>query len=183
MLNLKIKKFSKKNMKNLILIISVLAISIGCEKKTDTSINSENKNEDSVASLENLKPIESSTDQSCYIGVTGKDSVFISLDDNLGTFTGKMHYKNFEKDSSNGDLIGTKNGDTLKLNFTFAAEGTTSEREIYFLMKDDQLTEAIGDHKMENNKDFYANTSKLKYTGQVLKKTDFKNFEKNFTSK
>ena len=170
-------------MKNFILITSVLAVSIRCEKKIDSTINSENKNADSLTSLENSKPIESSTEQSCYLGVTGKDSVFISLDDNLGTFTGKMRYKKKKKDSSLGDLIGTKNGDTLKLSYTFASEGTTSEREIYFLMKDDNLTEAIGDHKMESNKDLYANTSKLKYTGQVLKKSDCKNFDKNFTSK
>ena len=41
------------------------------------------------------------------------------------------------------------------LNYTFEAEGTTSEREIYFLRKDGNLIEGIGEHKTESNKDFY----------------------------
>ena len=170
-------------MKNFILITSVLAVSIRCEKKIDSTINSENKNADSLTSLENSKPIESSTEQSCYLGVTGKDSVFISLDDNLGTFTGKMRYKNFEKDSSSGDVMGTQNGDTIKLSYTFQAEGTTSEREIYFLKKDGGLIEGIGDHKTESNKDLYANPTQLKYEGNTLKQIDCNDFEKNFIVK
>ena len=170
-------------MKNYILSAFIVITALSCEKKSTETVSSQTKAPDSVTVPESNEPVEPSTLQSCYIATNGKDSVFVSLDDNLGTITGKMRYKNFEKDSSLGDLIGTKNGDTLKLSYTFASEGTTSEREIYFLMKDDNLTEAIGDHKMESNKDLYANTSKLKYTGQVLKKSDCKNFDKNFTSK
>ena len=167
-------------MKNLIVFTSILTLTISCEKKVDSSVSSA-KTGDSLAT--DSKPIESSTQQTCYLGVTGKDSIFVSIDDNLGTFTGKMRYKNFEKDSSLGDLVGTKNGDTLKLNYTFASEGTTSDREIYFLIKDGNLVEGIGDHKVENNQDLYANPAKIKYDGQVLEKADCKNFEKNFTSK
>ena len=57
----------------------------------------------------------------------------------------------------------------------------TSDREIYFLQKDGNLIEGIGDHKVEGNKDSYANPSKLKYeSGHVLKAADCKNFEKKF---
>lgn len=160
----------------------MLFAAISCEKKTDKNIDTSNS-PDSVVNTDDSEPLEPSTVQNCYVGVTGKDSVFVSIDDNLGTFTGKMRYKNFEKDSSVGDLMGTKNGDTLKLNYTFASEGMSSDREIFFLMKDGKLLEGIGDHKVEGNKDMYANPAQIKYTGQELEKADCKNFEKNFTSK
>lgn len=170
-------------MKNLIIVASMLAILMSCDKKIEQTTTFETQPSDSMINSENNAPLESSTVQNCYVGVTGKDSVFVSIDDNLGTFTGKMHYKNSEKDSSLGDIMGTKNGDTLKLNYSFESEGITSDREIYFLMKDGNLMEGIGEHKVENNKDSYANSSKLKYDGQILKKADCKDFEKNFVKK
>lgn len=169
-------------MKNLILSATVVLTAISCEKKQsetftqDTSI-------DSVLIPETNEPVESSTLQTCYVAVSGKDSVFISLEDNLGTFIGKMRYKNFGKDSSLGDISGTQNGDTLKLTYNFEAEGTTSEREIYFLRKDGNLIEGIGDHIMEANKDFYADPGKLTYNGHLLKPVDCTDFDKKFTRK
>ena len=165
-------------------VVSIAFISLlSCEKKISEKISTQNSVSDSVAVPENTEPIESSTLQSCYLGISGKDSTMISLDDNLGTITGKMRYNNFEKDSSFGDIIGIKNGDTLKLNYTFQSEGLVSEREIYFLKKKDQLLEGIGDHKSDGNKDLYANPSKLKYETTTLKQVDCKDFEKNFKTK
>jgi hypothetical protein len=165
-------------------VVSIALIALlSCEKKISEKISTQNSVQDSVVVSENAEPIESSTLQSCYLGISGKDSIMISLDDNLGTITGKMRYNNFEKDSSFGDIIGIKNGDTLKLNYTFQSEGLVSEREIYFLKKKDQLLEGIGDHKSDGNKDLYANPSKLKYGTSTLKQVDCKDFEKNFKIK
>lgn len=170
-------------MKKYLLTTCAFLFILSCEKKISENINIKNANDSVVVVPENSKPIESSTQQTCYLGVTGKDSVFISLDDNLGTITGKMRYKNAEKDSSFGDIVGTQNGDTLKLNYTFQSEGIKSDREIYFLKKKDLLTEGIGDHKVEDKKDLYVNTSKLKFDGSSLKQVDCKDFDKKVTVK
>ncbi len=168
-------------MNNYILSAFIVLFAISCEKKSSEAVNTSTTPPDSVTVPETNERVESSSVQTCYMANTGKDSVFASLDDNLGTITGKMRYKNFEKDSSFGDVIGSKNGDTLKLNYTFQSEGMTSEREIYFLQKDGNLIEGIGDHKVEGNKDSYVNSSKLKYEGgHILKQADCKNFEKKF---
>ena len=168
-------------MKNFILSAFIVLFAVSCEKKSSETVNTSTTPPDSVTVPETNEPVESSTVQTCYMANTGKDSVFISLDDNLGTITGKLRYKNFEKDSSFGDVIGSKSGDTLKLNYIFQSEGMTSDREIYFLQKGGNLIEGIGDHKVEGNKDSYANPSKLKYEGgHVLKAADCKNFEKKF---
>ncbi|OWK72968.1 hypothetical protein CBW16_12035 [Flavobacteriaceae bacterium JJC] len=170
-------------MKNYILSAFIVITAVSCEKKITETVDNQTTPPDSVTVPESNEPVESSTLQTCYLAATGKDSVFVSLDDNLGTITGKMRYKNFEKDSSFGDVMGTQNGDTLKLSYTFQAEGSTSEREIYFLKKEGNLIEGIGDHKVEGNKDLYANPAKIKYDGQALKQVDCKDFEKKFTSK
>lgn len=170
-------------MKNFILSAFMVFTALSCEKKTTETVDVQTANADSVTIPESNEPIESSTLQTCYMEATGKDTLFITLDDNLGTITGKMRYKNFEKDSSFGDVMGTQNGDTLKLNYTFESEGTTSDREIYFLKKDGNLIEGIGEHKTEGNRDFYANTGQLKYEGHTLKAADCTNFEKNFKIK
>ena len=170
-------------MKNFFLSALIILTAASCEKKTTETVDMQTTTPDSITVPESNEPVESSTLQTCYMEVTGKDTLFVSLDDNLGTITGKMRYKNFEKDSSFGDVMGTQNGDTIKLNYTFEAEGTTSDREIYFLRKDGNLIEGIGEHKTEGNRDFYANPAQLKYEGHTLKSVDCTDFEKNFKSK
>lgn len=99
----------------------------------------------------------------CYLGVIGKDSVFASIDDNLGTISGKLSYKNNEKDSSTGDVTGFKSGDTLKLTYEFQSEGSKSKRDIFFIQKSNTLTEGIGDHKEEGSQSKYADEKKIIY--------------------
>ena len=171
-------------MKKIILSALVMSLTMmSCEKKTKDLVTSNDSLDSMVVVPETNEPIESSSLQTCYMQATGKDSVFVSLEDNLGTIIGKMRYKNFEKDSSIGDLVGSKNGDTLKLLYTFEAEGTTSEREIYFLRKGEDIIEGIADHTTEANKSKYENTGKLKYEGHTLNQVDCTDFEKKFKIK
>ncbi|MCC2589847.1 hypothetical protein [Chryseobacterium sp. MFBS3-17] len=115
--------------------------------------------------------------ESCYMAASGKDSLFVKYSDNLGTITGKMHYKNFEKDSSSGDIVGMFDGDTLKVDYTFQAEGTQSTREIWFLKKDDQLIEGIGEY--DESGETYKDGAPVKFEGQKLQTADCKTFGKH----
>ena len=160
-------------MKKYIVISAFSILLMNCNKKTETV--------KPVASSDSLEtPAEPVVDSLaaktfCYLGVTGKDSVFVSLDDNLGTFSGKMAYKNSEKDSSKGELSGFKSGDTLKLTYEFASEGTTSKRDIFFIQKDNTLIEGIGNQKDENGAMRYADEKKISYKdGQKLETADCK---------
>ena len=170
-------------MKNLIFSALIASFVLSCDKKATEITTTDNSLDSMVVVPETNEPIESSSLQTCYMQATGKDSVFVFLEDNLGTIIGKMRYKNFEKDSSSGDLVGSQNGDTLKLMYTFEAEGTTSEREIYFLRKGEDIIEGIGDHTTEGMKSKYENTAKLKYEGHTLNQVDCTDFEKKFKAK
>lgn len=166
-------------MKNLLYSAIILMAVASCEKKPD---GVQALPPDSPAVPDNHKPVEASSLQTCYLGIIGKDSIFLSVDDNLGTIVGKLRYKNFEKDSSIGDLVGIKSGDTLKLNYSFHAEGTSSEREIYFLQKDAIIIEGIGDHDAKSGA--YTDYKKIKFEeGSALKGTDCKTIEKKFSEK
>ena len=149
-------------MKKLILLSSLSVFLLNCNKKTEAPAP---KTEvDTTASVE--KVVDTlGTKSMCYMGITGKDTVFVSIDDNLGTITGKMATKNSEKDSNKGDLTGFKSGDTLKLTYEFAAEGTTGNKnDIYFIQTKDGLSEGIGERDAETGTK-YANESKIKYAG------------------
>ncbi|UHO40130.1 hypothetical protein H5J24_09075 [Chryseobacterium capnotolerans] len=147
-------------MKKLILLGAVSAFLINCNKKADAP--APKADADTIAVEEPV--VDTLGPKSfCYVGVVGKDSVFASIDDNLGTITGKLSYKNSEKDSSKGDVTGFKSGDTLKLTYEFTSEGQKSKRDIYFLQKDNTLTEGIGDHKEEGGQSKYASENKISY--------------------
>ena len=170
-------------MKNLIFSAFIVFLALSCDKKT-TEVVMPEQSLDSLGIIPEANgPIEPSTLQTCYMEAVSKDSVFLTLDDNLGTITGKMRYKNFEKDSSLGDVMGHENADTLKLVYTFASEGVSSEREIYFLRKEGNLIEASGEYKVDGLKSVYADPSKLIYEGHPLKQVDCTDFDKKFKGK
>jgi hypothetical protein len=159
-------------MKKLILLGSLSVFLMNCNKKKETVIPQVEP--DSTAVTETV--VDTLGPKSfCYMSVVGKDTVFASIDDNLGTITGKMSYKNHEKDSSKGDVSGFKSGDTLKLTYEFESEGTKSKRDIFFIQKDNILMEGIGDQKNEDGQMKYANESKINYNaGNKLKASDCK---------
>ncbi|ALR30387.1 hypothetical protein ATE47_07555 [Chryseobacterium sp. IHB B 17019] len=150
-------------MKKLILLSSLSVFLLNCNKKTEAPVAETSTPDTTVATTTTADTL--GTKSLCYMGVTGKDTVFVTIDDNLGTITGKMATKNSAKDSNKGDLSGIKSGDTLKLTYEFAAEGKTGNKnDIYFLQTKDGLTEGIGERDAETGTK-YANDSKIKYQG------------------
>ncbi len=110
------------------------------------------------------------------MNVVAKDSTFLSYKIANGNVSGKLKYKNFEKDSSSGDISGTVSGDTLKINYKFSSEGSMSEREIYFLQDSGVLLEGIGKYaETSTNKAVYESTKSINFTkGQRLNPADCK---------
>ncbi|WP_100074249.1 hypothetical protein [Chryseobacterium camelliae] len=158
-------------MRTLVLMGAIAVVAFSCNKKAEAPVPEEKP--DSTAMTEEPVVDTLGPKTFCYMGVMGKDTVFASIDDNLGTITGKLRYKNAEKDSSKGDITGFKSGDTLKLTYEFASEGTKSKSDIYFLQKGNTLTEGIGEHKTENGQMKYSSDKKISYKdGQTLQAAD-----------
>ncbi len=108
------------------------------------------------------------------MNVIGKDSMFLSYSISGGNITGKMKYKNFQKDSSSGDITGTVAGDTLRVNYKFASEGTNSEREIYFLQDSGVLLEGLREYADPSaSKQVYSSAKAINYSkGRRLNPAD-----------
>jgi hypothetical protein len=108
----------------------------------------------------------------CYSYVKNRDTVSLSLNVVNKILTGNLSYNFFEKDKSKGKVSGEMKGDTLLLNYTFEAEGTTSVRQVAYLKKDQQLLEGYGDVEEKNGNMVFKNLRELKYgpEGVVLKK-------------
>lgn len=139
-------------MKKYILTLSGIIMLISCEKNNGKQSYAENRKPDTLAIADYQKnEIEhrENTDY-CYMNVLAKDTLMLKYTVTNGNVSGKLMYKNFEKDSSSGDISGKISGDTLKLNYKFTSEGMTSEREVYFLHDSGVLLEGIGAYSDNN---------------------------------
>lgn len=98
--------------------------------------------------------------ESCYTYIKNRDTVSLTFKQVGSAITGHLTYKLFEKDKNDGRVVGKIKGDTILLDYTFASEGTTSQRPIAFLKQNDKLIEGFGP----------AETRKYDTNGIVLEK-------------
>ena len=139
-------------MKNFILILLPLAIFYSC---TNRSNNQHTEQEPDTIENADKDTGNKSLLQPCYLAVVGKDSAFLQIEANNNEVTGKLFYKPLEKDSRNGTFKGTLISDTLKLIYTFQAEGTESVQELYLKLDHNKLIEAVGEYEEKDGKMVY----------------------------
>jgi hypothetical protein len=100
---------------------------------------------------------------SCYVGTSGKDSAILNINADGNKIGGTLSYKFYEKDSNQGSVNGTKNGDTLIADYTFTSEGQTSVRQVAFLQKENSLIEGYGDMEEKDGKMQFKSPAKLNF--------------------
>lgn len=110
------------------------------------------------------------TTTQCYVGIPGKDSIFLQLHIDNNTVSGDLEYKRFQKDLNKGTIKGMFRGDTLLADYTFMSEGVMSVREVMFLKKGDKLIEGFGDVEEKNKKMVFKNTGEVKFDEAMLLK-------------
>lgn len=158
-----------------IICLSALVVATSCEQKetkvttdtgTETSGNAGNKD-----NAEAPKPIVS--DAMCFAQQNARDTFRLNLKKDGNNATGSLVYLFKEKDSNRGQISGTMMGDTLIADYTFNAEGTSSTREVAFLIQGDKATEGYGDMEEKNGKMVFKDRSKLSFgKGIVMSKVD-----------
>ncbi|MCF0056269.1 hypothetical protein LXL81_10920 [Dyadobacter sp. CY356] len=110
-----------------------------------------------------------STFNICYSSVVKKDTVLLNALMSGDSVRGSLGYKLYEKDHSNGSLLGKMYGDTLKATCTFMVNGSESIQEVIFLRKDSLFIEGISTRKNQDGKIVFAQPEKLHFDGLVLK--------------
>jgi hypothetical protein len=117
----------------------------------------------------NVKTSEKdSTFNICYSSVVKKDTVLLNALMYGDSVKGSLGYKLYEKDHSNGSLLGKMYGDTLKATCTFMVDGAESIQEVMFLKKDTLFVEGLGDRTHEKGKIIFKNQTPVHFDGLVL---------------
>jgi hypothetical protein len=89
----------------------------------------------------------------CYVATLQKDRFILDITSHSGeNIEASVAFKNFEKDSSTGTLVGTFDGEILFGIYTFQSEGMTSRRELTFKYVDGGWYSGYG--PVEVNGDF-----------------------------
>lgn len=132
-------------MKN-ILAIATLVILTSCNKTKETD-----------ATIDTPKPDRKeqpavTSNEECFRWISNKDTVDMRIVRTADNIRGTLRYMWFEKDKSNGTIVGVFKRDTLRADFKFQSEGMTSLREVVFVRKGDQLVQANGEMAEKNGK-------------------------------
>lgn len=104
----------------------------------------------------------------CFQKVAGQDTMLLTINKTGQKITGDLLYDFFEKDRSEGMLVGALNGDTIIAEYTYKAEGKESKRDVAFLMKEVDIVEGYGDVEEKNGAFRFKDKSKINFTDTVL---------------
>jgi hypothetical protein len=121
-----------------------------------------NQPDDNESSVNSSDKLVLDTSKQCFLAVLGKDSALLSLQLVEGKLKGNLKYHFFEKDNSNGTVEGMMFKDTLYLNYTFNAEGSTSTRPLKMLLSNQQIFEIYGNTKADAASGFIYNSANCK---------------------
>ncbi len=134
--------------------IAVLFLS-ACDSRVTTSVAETKAMDTAIHSSSTI------SGKHCYAFVSDKDSIFMDVEINDKSATGKLIYKLSEKDKNVGTFEGTMNADTLFATYHFSSEGMMSDREIIFILNDNKAVEAYGELVEENGKMKFSNPQQL----------------------
>ncbi len=136
------------------------------------------KNETKKEELEIIAPEEAdimendvnATEIACYRYASEKDTVLLQMENMNDEVAGTLSYNYFEKDKNDGTFEGKMVGDTLRANYTFDSEGTTSIREVLFVKKGNKLIEGFGEMEDADGKMKFKNNTKFTFNDAMALK-------------
>ena len=158
-------------MKQLFVLLSASLLIASCNNKskentstTTTSTDTNNKEPEMRVQIPSI---------SCYLYVSGKDSVKLRLEKFPNVVTGSLSYLFNEKDKNTGTIDGVLHGDTLIADYTFMSEGKSSVRLVAFLVKDSSVIEGYASVEEKDGKTIFKDLSSLDFgKGTILKRRD-----------
>lgn len=139
-----------KDSKGILIVIVIIVLGIlayGLFKK-DTFVSTPNpSNNDNTAQVESVA--------GCYVSTTGKDVYTLNIQmQTEEKVSGKLAFKNFEKDSSSGIFTGTYKDGILLGDYTFQSEGMLSQMQVIFKKEGDNFVRGYGSVDSETGTKF-----------------------------
>jgi hypothetical protein len=175
-------------MRYLLLFLSGLVLT-ACNSSTKTSSEtsdtlvqsntSNNKNDDSKPATpedENEDKAGDKANGSCYMQVLKRDTMVLHINSAIGDgISGKLSFDNYEKDGSTGTVKGKREGDVVKLIYSFQSEGMNSVMEVYFKEENESLVRGVGEMQTKGDTAYFVQPDKITYPSNgMMKKTDCK---------
>lgn len=138
-------------------LTSTLFVSCNSNPKTASE---KTETVDSLTVPENSKESLMTT---CYRSAMGKDTFLLQVKRFDNVATGDLSYLFHEKDQQTGSFDGRLMGDTLIGEYIFDSEGSTSSRQIAFLLRDDMAIEGYGELEEKNGDMFFKDVKKIEF--------------------
>lgn len=140
------------------LYLFVLLLLAGCKKKEEAL-----PEELTPGANENAAP-----SKQCYLYVNVRDTIKLTIQESHNHASGRLQFKNFEKDSSDGTLSGTFLGDTLFADYTFRSEGMMSVRQMAFLRQKGTLIVGTGELEEVGNKQVFKDAQNISFQSNII---------------
>ena len=139
-------------MKGLILLVVLCSTIAGCNapRQDDGTATSNMRNPD------------------CYLFVQDMDTIKLALESVEGKIKGRLTFRFFEKDDSEGVINGEMRGDTLLATYAFTSEGLMSYREVAFLRREDSFVMGSGEILNRGNRDVFKSPELIEYDSGVV---------------
>jgi len=119
-------------------------------------------------SNESRTPDTETSVRGCYVARLAKDVYVLHVaTQNNEDITGSLQYKNFQKDSSSGPLIGTYKDNILLGNYSFASEGLNSEREVIFKKVGNTFVQGFGPVTVTGDKETFVNSNDVVFDSKL----------------
>ena len=142
-----------------LLVSAIFLIACNSGPTDNTGINQKRSEKDSTYNI-------------CYTSQIKKDTVLFNGLVFGDSIKGSLGYKLYEKQQQNGHLLGTVRGDTIWGLYTFMASDSVFVNEVTFLKTDSMMIEGIGNRLLVGKKFVFDDTSKVRYIGIKLARTD-----------
>jgi hypothetical protein len=143
---------------SLLQLALMMAVFSSCDNKPGTSAAISGA--DSTATATNKMQGLVTT---CYMGVMGKDTMLLQVKRFDNVATGDLSYLFHDKDKQTGSFDARIMGDTLIGEYLYDSEGSSSSRQIAFLLSNDKAIEGSGEVMDENGTMVFVDPKKLEF--------------------
>ena len=99
----------------------------------------------------------------CYKKATGRDTMFLQIEQSGTEVRGSLTFDNYEKDASSGTVRGTVQGDLVRLWYNFQSEGMSSVSEVYFKKEGSILIFGTGPVETKGDTAYFPQPGSVKY--------------------
>ena len=176
------RNYKNRNFKETTLLAAILIL-FSCNnnkiKQQQADETQARKGDTEITAADTSSLDKTMTGENCFAYIKNHDTILLKMNLKNGIVTGNLTYNLYEKDKNSGTLNGTLKNDTLLANYTYLSEGTSSERQVIFLVKGNVLVQGTGSMKEQNDRFVFTEKKDINFNSSItLESVDCNSFDK-----